>query len=293
MSSDGIQTALSRAPVATQAEPPVLVIEAHRGALSVDWRLLWGHRELLYFLALRDIKVRYKQTVFGVAWAVLQPVLTMAIFAVFFGRFAGLRATTGGVPYPLYVFTGLLPWMFFSTGVTGATNSIITSANLITKVYFPRLVIPFASVGVSVVDMGVSLGVLGLLFGFYRWMPSWHLILLPVVLLGVTLFTLGVGAVLSALTVAYRDFRYVVPFLLQTWMFITPVIYPASIIPARFRWVLWCNPVAGLVDGMRAAMLGSPVDLLGLNVALAGSAAVFWLGVSYFRSVERRFADII
>ena len=220
-----------------QAALPTMVIEPPRGVRALDWRELWRHRDLLYFLTWRDIKLRYKQTVFGAAWALLQPLLTMAIFAVIFGRFGGLAAATHGVPYALYVFAGLLPWLLFSNGVTNAANSVIQSANLVTKVYFPRLIIPFASVGVAIVDFAISLAVLGVLFVVFHWTPTWQIALLPVVLIGLVLLCLGVGGVLAALNVAYRDFRFVVPFLMQVWMFVTPVIYPASIIPERFRWL--------------------------------------------------------
>lgn len=275
------------APIAT------MVIEPPRGILTPDWRELWRHRDLLYFLTWRDIKLRYKQAVFGAAWAVLQPLLTMAIFAVIFGRVAGLGAATDSVPYPLYVFAGLLPWLFFSNGVANASNSVILSANLVTKVYFPRLIIPFASVGVVLVDLAISFGVLAILFVYYHWALTWQIALLPVVLAGLILFCLGVGAVLAALNVAYRDFRFVVPFLLQVWLFVTPVIYPLAKVPERFRWLFWLNPVAGLVDGMRAALLGGPIPTASLGVSLVASAFCFLVGVGYFRAVERRFADII
>jgi lipopolysaccharide transport system permease protein len=268
------------------------IIEASK-PLGIPWGELWAYRELLYFLTVRDIKIRYKQTVLGAAWAVLQPVMTMVVFSVFFGHLAGMDSRTGGVPYPIYVYIGLLPWTFFANALANCGNSVVGSTNLITKVYFPRLIIPFASVGVGLVDLAISFSVLAAMMVFYHVGVSWNLLLVPLFLFGTTLAAIGVGTLLSALTVAFRDFRYVVPFAVQLWMFVTPVIYPSNLIPAKWRWVQALNPMAGLIDGFRSAFLNRPFDWLHIGISVLVSMALFLYGITYFRSVERRFADII
>jgi len=268
------------------------IIEAST-PLGIPWNELWNYRELLYFLTVRDIKIRYKQTALGAAWAILQPVMTMVVFSVFFGRLAGMDSRTGGVPYPIYVYIGLLPWTFFANALANCGNSVVGSSNLITKVYFPRLIIPFASVGVGLVDLALSFSVLAAMMVFYHVGVSWNLMLAPLFLFGVTLASVGVGTLVSALTVAFRDFRYVVPFVVQLWMFVTPVIYPSNLIPAKWRWLQAINPMAGLIDGFRSAFLNRPFDWLHIGISLLVSVALFLYGIAYFRSVERRFADII
>lgn len=271
----------------------VYVIEPRRGWARLDVGELWRYRELLYFLTWRDIKIRYKQTVLGAAWAILQPLLTMVVFSVFFGHLAGLGAKTQGVPYPIFVYAGLLPWTFFANAITAGSNSLVGSANLVTKVYFPRLIIPLASVGAGLVDLAVSFLVLLGMIAYYGTPLSWQWMLLPILIAGILLAATGVGTLLSALTVTYRDFRYVVPFLVQIWMFVTPVIYPPTIVPERWRWLLALNPMAGLIDGFRAALLASPLDGRQVGISLAAAALLFLAGTGYMRSAERRFADII
>lgn len=279
--------------LAHRRDQPVLTIEPPKGRASINWGELWVYRELLYFLTWRDVKVRYKQTALGATWAILQPVMTMIVFTVFFGKLAGLEGRTGDVPYPIYVFTGLLPWTFFANAITNSSNSVLSSINLITKVYFPRLIIPLSAVGVSLVDFGVSCVVLLGMMVLYKTAVTAQLLLLPLFLVGTVLCAAGIGSLLSAMIVAYRDFRYVVPFLIQIWMYVTPVIYPSSIVPERWRWVFSLNPMAGLIDGYRAALLGTPLQWGPIGLSLAMSAAVFFAGVYYYRSVERKFADII
>jgi lipopolysaccharide transport system permease protein len=254
---------------------------------------LWRYRELLYFLTWRDVKVRYTQTVLGVAWAVLQPFMQMVVFTIFFGKLGGMEKQTGGIPYEVYSFAGLLPWTFFANAVSNSANSLVGSANLITKVYFPRLVIPLAAVGAGLVDFGVASGVLLLLMAFFRIGLSVQLLLVPLLLALVVVTATGVGMVLSALTAAYRDFRYVVPFMVQTWMFVTPVIFVPSIVPQHLRWILKLNPMYGVIDGFRAAFLGLPLDLGSLAMACVSAVVLFLGGAIYFRRTERRFADII
>lgn len=271
----------------------VQVIEAPRGMLGVNWREIWNYRELLYFMMWRDIKVRYKQTVLGAAWAVLQPIMTMVVFTIFFGHLAGLGKKTGGVPYPIFTYAGLLPWTFFANSIGKGGNSLVVDSNLITKVYFPRLVVPFASIAVGLVDLALSFAVLLVMMICYHTPLTWQLFLVPIFLAGAILAATGVGTLLSALTVSYRDFRYVVPFMTQIWMFVTPVMYPSSIVPAKWHWLMALNPMSGLIDGFRAAFLAQPIDWPPVGISLIVCTALFLASTSYFRSVERRFADII
>jgi lipopolysaccharide transport system permease protein len=269
----------------------VTEIEPARGWRALDLRELWAYRELLIVLTMRDIKVRYKQTVLGAAWAILQPFMTMVVFTIFFGHFA--KMPSDGYPYPVFVYSALLPWTFFANAVTSSSNSLVGSANLISKVYFPRLIIPLSAVGAGVADFGVASGILLAMMIFYGVGWSLNLLLAPALLLGVMFIALGVGTCLSALTVTYRDFRYVVPFMVQLWLFITPVVYPASLVPAQWRWILYLNPMSGLIEGFRAVFLGKTFDLFGLAISTAVAICLFVAGVAYFERVERRFADII
>lgn len=271
---------------------PLLVIEPPRGWVGINWAEVWRYRELLYFLTWRDVKVRYKQTVLGAAWAILQPFMQMVVFSIFFGKMAGMAKQTD-VPYPIFAFSGLLPWTFFANAVSGSANSLVGSSNLITKVYFPRLVIPLASVGAGLLDFAIATGVLVAMMGYYHTPLSWQLLLVPLFLAGTILAATGVGTLLSALTVAYRDFRYVVPFMVQLWLFVTPVIYPTKIIPPEWRWALALNPMAGLIDGFRAAFLARPLDWPHIGISFVVSVLLFFGGAAYFRRVERQFADII
>ncbi|HEV8001416.1 MAG TPA: ABC transporter permease [Planctomycetaceae bacterium] len=268
------------------------VIEPRSGWQLVDFAQLWRYRELLGFLAWRDVKVRYKQTVLGAAWAVLQPVLTMLVFTIFFGRFGGMSHNVSGA-YPVFVFAALLPWQLFATAVTQAGQSLITSNNLISKVYFPRLIIPFSSVGTGVVDFAVSLVVMFGLMAWYRVAFSPSLLLVPVFFLGTVLTSLGVGTLLAALVIAYRDFRYVLTFLVQIWMFASPVAYPLSVVPERYRLWYALNPMVGMISGFRSALLGEPMPWGCVAVSTAAMLGSVFVGLLYFRRSERRFADII
>jgi lipopolysaccharide transport system permease protein len=269
----------------------VTVIEPHRGWRMLDWRELWAYRELLWVLTARDIKVRYKQSVLGAAWAVIRPFTTMVIFSVVFGRLAGIPSE--GYPYPVFVYAALLPWTFFSTAIATSGQSLVGSAHLINKVYFPRLIIPLASAGAAMVDLLVSTGILLLMMAWYGVGWSWNLLAAPLLLLAVVFAALGVGTLLSALTVSYRDFNHITPFLIQVWMYITPVVFPVSLVPAKWQWLLYVNPMTGLVEGFRSAFLAKPFDVTGLAVSFAVAVAFFVAGVAYFERVERRFADII
>jgi lipopolysaccharide transport system permease protein len=269
----------------------VTVIEPPKGWHMLDWRELWAYRELLWVLATRDIKVRYKQTVLGAAWAIIRPFTTMVIFSVVFGALA--KIPSDGFPYPIFVFAGLLPWTFFAGAISASGSSLVGSAHLVSKVYFPRLIIPLASVGAGLVDLLISSAILLLMMLWYGVAWSWQLLAAPLLLAALVFTALGVGTLLSALTVAYRDFTHLTPFLVQIWMYVTPVIFPVSIVPPKWQWLMYLNPMSGLVEGFRAAFLGKPFDLLGLAISFATAILVFALGVAYFEKVERRFADII
>lgn len=270
---------------------PLTVITPPTGWGGLDLASLWRYRELLWVLTERDVKVRYKQTVLGFAWAIIQPVMLMVVFSVFFGRLAAMPSD--GLPYPVFVYAGLLPWTFFATAIAGSAGSLVGSSNLVSKVYFPRLVIPLSSVGGGLVDFAIAGAILLLLCAWYGVGWSVNLLAAPLLVAGVVFIALGVGVVLSALTVAYRDFRYVVPFLVQFWMFATPVVYPASLVPETWRWLLFLNPMAGFIEGFRSAFLGRPFDWAAIAISLTVAVAVFLAGVAYFEKVERRFADII
>jgi lipopolysaccharide transport system permease protein len=280
-------------PAETVDDLPLTVIERRPGWQIVDLRELWRYRELLFFLTWRDIKVRYKQTVLGAAWAVLQPLATMVAFTLFLGQVAGI--SSGDIPYPLFVFAGLLPWTFFSNSIGSASQSIVGNQNLVTKIYFPRLIIPMGAVGAGLVDFLIAFGMLGVIMVYYGIAPGWGLLLAPLILLLLVVAALGVGTLLSALTVAYRDFRYVVPFSVQLWMFATPCIYldAETVVGPRAQAVLPFNPAYGLILNFRQAMLGGPLDWYALGVSAAVSVGLLVLGCLYFRRVERSFADII
>jgi lipopolysaccharide transport system permease protein len=259
----------------------------------IDLAELWRYRELLYFLIWRDVKVRYKQTALGAAWAVLQPLATMIVFSLFFSRVAAAPASD--VAYPLFVLAGLLPWFFFSNAVSSASQSIVANQSLVTKIYFPRVMIPMGAVGAGLVDFGISLVLLAIMMAAYGVAPTASAAALPVIGVVLVLAALGVGTLLSALTVAYRDFRHVIPFMVQLWMFATPAIYlnAADAIAPRWHWFLPLNPAYGLIANFRAAALGGSIDWYALAVSSAVSLALVFIGGVYFRRVERSFADII
>ncbi len=272
---------------------PITVIEPRPGWHLVDLAEFWRYRELLYFLTWRDIKVRYKQTVLGAAWAVLQPLATMVVFSMFFGRLGA--APESPWPYPLFVFAGLLPWTFFATAVSSAGQSVVGNQALVTKVYFPRLMIPMGAVGAAIVDFAIATGLLFVLMLFYRVPPGVGLVMAVPIVLVLMLAAVGIGTLLAALTVAYRDFRYVVPFMVQLWMFATPAIYmqAEAVVGPRWLALLPLNPAYGLIKNFRAAMLGGPFDWYALGISTAVSLGFLVLGLAYFRKVEASFADVI
>ncbi|HEY0083302.1 MAG TPA: ABC transporter permease [Pyrinomonadaceae bacterium] len=270
---------------------PVILIESEETGVQLAFSDLWSYRELLYFLTWRDIKVRYKQTALGAAWAIIQPLATMLLFTLVFNRLAGLD--TGSIPYPLFAYTGLLIWTFFSNAVTNSTNSLINNTNLITKVYFPRAFIPAAAAAAGLVDLAIAGLILAGLVVYYGIAPSWGLALVPVFLLLSVLLSLAVGMLISALTVKYRDLRHALPFLLQFWMFASPVIYPAERVPGGWRHVIALNPLTGIIEGFRAALFGGEFNPTATLLAVV--MTLLMLAVSYylFRRIEETFADII
>jgi lipopolysaccharide transport system permease protein len=257
------------------------------------WHDLWRYRELFYFLAWRDILVRYKQTTIGVAWALLRPFLTMIVFTVVFGTLAKLP--TQGVPYPILVFAAMLPWQFFANSLSESSNSLISNANLLSKVYFPRLVLPTSAVIVSFIDFMISGIILLGLMAWYHFMPSWRIITLPFFILVAFSASMGAGFWLSALNVKYRDFRYVVPFIIQFGLYISPVGFSSSIVPEQWRWLYYLNPMVGVIDGFRWAILGggSPLYWPGFGLSIVFVTLLLITGVRYFRAYERSFADVI
>lgn len=278
----------STSPVGSHA--PV-VIESGPSWVALDLRALWEYRELLYFMTVRDIKLRYRQTLLGFAWAILQPLSAMLIFSLFLGRVAGVASS--GVPYPLFAFTGLVPWMFFSNAVTASSNSLITSSNLITKVYFPRVIIPAAAVLSGLVDFAVAFVVLLVLMAYYGVAITGSALLTPFLLAVLLLLAFGVGTWMAGLNVKYRDIRYALPFVVQLWMFASPIVYPTTLVPERWRWALQLNPVTGIVEGFRAALLGRDFDWPSLALAAGLTLAIALYALSAFAKMEEGFADVI
>lgn len=272
---------------------PETLIQARSAWSLLEIRELWQYRELLYFLTWRDIKVRYKQSILGASWAILQPLTTMIVFSLFFGRIGGLPS--GGSPYPIFVLAGILPWFFFANALNSASQSIVGNQNLITKVYFPRLLIPMGAVCAGLVDFAVSFGLLAVMMLFYGIVIGFQATLIVPIIAAIVAASLGMGILLSALTVTYRDFRHIVPFMIQLWMFMTPAIYMqgAESFGPVLRTVLPLNPAYGLIVNFRAATLGSPFDLYALIVSCTMSLLLLLLGGWYFRRVEHNFADVI
>jgi homopolymeric O-antigen transport system permease protein len=270
---------------------PVVKIRPAESWVPLDLKQTWAYRELLYFLIWRDVKVRYKQTVLGAAWAIIQPLFTMIIFTLFFGRLAGVPSDN--VPYPVFVYAGLLLWTFFANSLASSGNSLVGSQNLLTKVYFPRIIIPAATVGAGLVDLAIAFVVLGALMLYYGIAVTWSVLLVPLVIALTTLLALGVGMWLSALNVKYRDVRFALPFIIQLWMFVSPIIYPSSFVPAKWRWLLSLNPLTGLIDGFRAALFASPIKWSTLAISATITLAMLVYAAYVFKRMERTFADIV
>lgn len=271
-------------------KPPTFEIAPPQGWLNVNFRELWAYREVLYFLIWRDLKVRYKQTAIGIGWVVIQPLATMLIFSLFFGRLA--RMPSQGLPYPVFYFCALLPWMYFSTSLTNATNTLVEHERMITKVYFPRLFLPFSTVLSGLVDFAVSFVLLVVMMLLYHIVPRMTVLLLPLLLLMAVVTALGTALWLSALNALYRDVRYAIPFMVQFWMFASPVAYPSSLVPERWRWLYGLNPMAGVIEGFRWALTGTQRPSLGLLAVSASMVLlVFVGGLFYFKNMEGAIAD--
>jgi lipopolysaccharide transport system permease protein len=271
---------------------PELLIEAGRSEKQY-WRDLWRYRELFYFLAWRDILVRYKQTAIGVVWALIRPFMTMVVFTIVFGNLAKLPSE--GVPYPILVFSAMLPWQFFSNSLSECSNSLITNSNLISKVYFPRLIVPISAVVVSFVDFMISGIILLGLMAWYNYVPSWRILMLPLFVALACAASVGAGLWLASLNVKYRDFRYIVPFIVQFGLYISPVGFSSSIVPAQWRFLYGLNPMVGVIDGFRWSILGgeSKLDWQSFGLSLALVLLLLVTGIAYFRKMERTFADVI
>ncbi|QRN82441.1 ABC transporter permease [Chloroflexota bacterium] len=276
----------------SETEELVTFLKPAKGWLSIDFKELWRYRELIYFLTWRDIKVRYKQAVLGIAWAVLQPLMTMVIFTVIFGTL--LKTPSQGIPYPLFSLTALLPWQLFASALQRSSTSLVGNANLLTKIYFPRLAIPLASIFAALVDFLISFVVLIGVMGYYRYMPGWNVLWVPLLVLLALLTALAVGLWLSALNVQYRDIQQIVPFLIQVWMYASPIVYPIETIPAGiWRWLYSLNPMVGVIQGFRWALLGGTPPDLTLVISVAMVLILLVSGLYYFRRMEKTFADIV
>jgi lipopolysaccharide transport system permease protein len=278
--------------VRVSLELPVTVIEPSKGWVSLRLGALWRFRELLYFLIWRDVKVRYKQTLLGAAWAILQPLLTMIVFSIFFGKLA--RMPSDGVPYPLFAYVALVPWTFFANGLTLSSNSLVSNQTLLRKVYFPRLVIPVSAVASGLLDFAIAFVVLLGLAARYGVTPTAHMLWLPVLVLLALVTALGVGLWFAALNVLYRDIQYIVPFLVQVWLYATPIVYPSSLVPERWRTLYAINPMVGVVEGFRWTLLGSGTAP-GPMILVSATAAVATLigGLFFFRRMEKSFSDVV
>ncbi len=286
-----IQIAKTPSSLIEASAPPHIHIEPMRGWVSLQLHELWAYRELLYFLTWRDVKVRYKQTALGALWAILVPVLNMVVFTIIFGNFA--KMPSDGIPYPIFSYTALLPWTYFSTSLSGASNSLLGSASMITKVYFPRLIVPISSVFSGLIDFAFAfLVMIGMMF-FYHTQPTIYVLLLPLFLLLALITALGFGLWLSAFNVKYRDVRYIVPFLIQFWNFATPVIYPSSLLSEPWRTLSGLNPMVGVIEGFRWALLGSKPPELMILVSTVMAILVLVTGAFYFRRMEKNFADLV
>lgn len=270
---------------------PVLVIRPSRGWIPINLRDLWIYRELMYFLTWREIKVRYKQTLLGAAWAIIQPFFMMVVFTLFFGKLA--KIPSEGVPYPLFNYAALLPWTLFAEGITRSSNSLVQDANLVQKVYFPRLVMPLSAVLSPLVDFAIAFTILVCMMFYYGYPPTVNLLWLPLFIILALITALGVGLWLSAINVKYRDVRYVIPFLIQLWLFASPVVYSSSLLPQKFQAVYGLNPMAGVIEGFRWALLGTepPGSLIAISVIIV--IVILISGAFYFRRSEKTFADVI
>lgn len=275
-----------------EERPPHITIQPSRGWVSLRTRDLVEYRELIFYLTWRDIKVRYKQTILGALWAILQPLFTMVIFSIFFGKLAGIPSD--GLPYPLFCYSGMVIWTFFANGVLGSSNSMVEASNTIKKIYFPRLIIPISSIMSGVIDFALAFTILLVMMAYYGVWPGWNVLWLPLFLLMALISAMGVGFWFSAMNVLFRDVRYAIPFIIQAWLFLTPIAYPTSLLSNGWKIVYGLNPMAGIVDGLRWSLLGVSSKPDSMIIVSAGiSVFIFVTGAFYFRRTERVFADVI
>lgn len=291
-----MQTAVSSdklppSPTPQLPDEPLFVIEARKSGVNFNLRDWWVYRELLYFLIWRDVKVRYKQTLIGAAWAIIQPLLTMVIFTLIFGKVA--KIDSNGIPYPVFAFAALLPWTFFANAITTSGNSIVGNAHLITKVYFPRRIIPVAAVCAGLVDLAVAFPMLAALMFYYHIPLTVNILILPLLILLTTLLAIAVGTWLSAINVKYRDVKFTIPFLVQIWMYLSPVAYPSSVIPPKWRLLYSLNPFVGLLEAYRSALFGRAFDWSGIAISSGLTLVFLMFAFNQFRKMEKRFADIV
>lgn len=283
-------TAAATPPPELPAHPEVTVIRRVGFRAPIDVAELWSGRELFGFLIWRDIRAKYKQTVLGLAWVFIQPVLASGIFSIIFGAMA--KMPSDGYPYPIFVLAGVLPWTYFMNAVTFSANSLISQPSLLTKIYMPRLLIPAAPVAGGLLDLAIGFSLMAAAMVYFQVVPNWTIVMLPVLVLLTALLAFGVGAALCALTVAYRDFRYVIPFLLQIWLYATPIVYSETLVSEKYRWILAVNPLAGLVSGFRACILGAPWNPQTFGISTGVTLVFLFVGMRVFKSMERRLADL-
>lgn len=270
---------------------PKILIDARESTIGLHLNELWNYRELLYFLTWRDIKLRYKQTALGAAWVIIQPLFAMLLFTLFFGKLA--RMPSDGVPYPLFAYAGLVPWTFFSNAITNSGHSLVGNSTLISKVYFPRIYIPAGAVAAGLLDFAIASVLLIPMLIYYHVAVTWQFLLLPLFALLGTIQALGVGMWLAALNVKYRDIRYAIPFLVQLWLFASPVIYPASLVPPKWKWVLAINPMTGVIEGFRSSIMGTPFDKSTIILSIVVTLLILLFSFFAFRRVEDSFADVV
>lgn len=282
---------LLKSPTPPLPDEPLFVVEARKSTAGIDVKELWAHRELLYFLIWRDVKIRYKQTLLGAAWAIIQPLLTMLVFTFIFGKVA--KIDSNGIPYPVFAYAALLPWTFFANAITTSGNSIVGSANLITKIYFPRPIIPLAAVCAGLVDFAVAFPMLVVLMFYYRTGITLNVLLVAPLVLLTTLLAVAVGMWISAINVKYRDVKFAMPFVVQIWMYLSPVAYPSSVVPAKWRTIYDLNPFVGIIDGYRSALFGRAFDWKALTMSMIITLGFLTYASRQFQKMEKGFADII
>lgn len=278
-------------PAVTLPDKPLMVIEPNASRFGISLPDLWVYRELLLLLAWRDVKVRYKQTVFGIVWVVFQPLITTLIFTVFLGRLA--RIPTDNIPYPLFAYTGLLAWTFFSTAVTNTGGSLVSNASLITKVYFPRVIIPGAAIGARIIDLAIGMVIMAAMLLYYQVVPTWRILLLPLPVGLLVVLSMAIGMWMSALNVKYRDIGAILPTVIQLWMYVSPVVYPLSLVPAKWQWLYQLNPLTGIIRTFRSTLLGYPIDGSSLSISAALTLVLLAYSALVFRRMEKQFADIV